>query len=234
MTAGRRLHVTMSAGRLLISADETTADVLVASVVAKLATDPRAVTAAASATIEQVGDCVYVEVPDPPGRGRSPQVLVEVRVPPGSEVVAEAHEAEIVCTGELGGLEARTSSGSVHVEQVTGALDIRTGRGPVTVHRCKGDALVSVSDAVVIIRVAEGPLQVRARSGDVHVWALNAPAEVVTATGNVRLGWAATRPVHLDLQSNTGRVDAAVRDDPYAPDVVAVRTITGDIRVTPG
>jgi hypothetical protein len=120
----------------------------------------------------------------------------------------------------------------VSAETVTGTVDVRTGRGPVTIHDC-GGGVVDVSDSVVIIRSSRGPLEIRGRSGDVHVWWINAPTTVATTTGNVRLGWAHDRPVHLDIRTELGSRDVTVPDDPTSPDTLSVVSVVGDIMVTP-
>lgn len=217
----------------MVRVDSAATGVTVESVRAKLATDSRAVAAAAAVAVASVDARLLVEIPEPPGRGRTPQVLVELRVPEGASVAVDAGEAEVVCTGRLGALYARTTSGSVHAEQVSGRLDVRSGRGPVTVHLCEGPADVAVADAGVIIRACTGPLSVNGRSGDVHVWWLAASASLSTSTGNLRIGWARGRPVNLDVQTGTGRLDVGVANDPTAIDVLAVRTIAGDVRLTP-
>ena len=224
--------VTTAAGRVLVRAAADVPAVSVRSVRAKLSTDARAVSAAAAVSVEQAEGRVSIAVPEVRGRGRTPQVVVEVDVPAGTSVQADVGEAELVCSGPIGSLAARSTSGSVHAEQVSGDLDVASGRGPVTVHQVTGSATVAVSDAVVIVRVAEGPLTVRGRSGDVHVWRLDAPAQVTTSTGNIRLGWAQGRPVRLDVQTSTGAVHLDVPHDQAAPDAVSVRTISGDVRIT--
>jgi hypothetical protein len=227
------VDVRMTAGRLMVRADSAATDATVESVRAKLASDSRAVAAAAAVAVASVDGRLLVELPEPPGRGRTPQVLVEVRVPEGASVAAEAFEADVVCTGRVGALYARTTAGSVHAEQVSGRLDVRSGRGPVTVHLCEGPADVAVADAGVIIRACAGPLRINGRSGDVHVWWLAASATLSTSTGNLRIGWARGRRVNLDVQTGTGRLDLGVANDPNATDVLTVRTISGDVRLTP-
>lgn len=227
------VEVLATAGRVLVRAAGDVEHVGVRSVRAKLRTDARAVAAAAGVSVENVDGRVRVQVPEAPGRGRTPQVLVELDVPAGTSVDADVGEAELVCSGPIGSLVARSTSGSVHTEQVTGDLDVATGRGPVTVHHVVGAATVAVADAVVIVRAAEGPVTVRGRSGDVHVWWMVASAQVTTSTGNVRLGWARGRPVRLDVQTSTGALALDVRHDPDASEVLSVRTISGDVRITP-
>ena len=217
---------------MLVRAADDVPTVSVRSVRAKLSTDSRAVSAAAAVSVERVEGRVSIGVPEVSGRGRTPQVVVEVDVPAGTSIDADVGEAELVCSGPIGSLAARSTSGSVHAERVSGDLDVATGRGPVTVNQVIGSATVAASDAVVIIRVAEGPLTVRGRSGDVHVWRLEAAAQVTTSTGNVRLGWAQGRPVRLDVQTSTGAVRLDVPHNQAAPDAVSVRTISGDVRIT--
>lgn len=224
------LTVGLPAGRLTVRVADVPA-VQVEAIRPKLATDARAVAAAAHASVDTSTGTVQVQVPDPPGRGRTPQVLVEVAVPAGTAVVADCPEAEVVCTGPVGGLRVSTSSGSVHAEEVTGALLVRTGRGPVTVLACRGPVDITSSGGVVVLRHAADRTVVRNRSGDVHVWWLTASAEVATTTGNVRLGWASGDPVHLVLASNVGRVQAEVPSSTGAPHEVRVTSVSGDITV---
>jgi hypothetical protein len=227
------VEVVATAGRVLVRAAPDVPSPAVRSVRAKLRTDARAVAAAAAVSVEQVDGRLRLRVTEPAGRGRTPQVLVEVDVPPGTDVDADVGEADLVCSGPIGTLFARTTSGSVHAEQVLGDLDVATGRGPVTVHHVAGSATVAVADAVLIIRAAAGPLTVRGRSGDVHVWSLRSTTQVSTSTGNVRLGWERDHPVRLEIETSTGRLDLSVEHEPRAANVLSVRTISGDVRITP-
>jgi hypothetical protein len=232
VTSPSRVDVTMSAGRLLVRADEGVARPTVVRVAPKLPTDAAAATAATAVTVDDGPDGLRITAPEVVRRGRAPELLIELSVPPGTSVQASTGVGQVVGTGRLGGLVARTSSGSVGVEQVSGPVDIRTGRGPVTVHAC-GGGNVDVTDAVVIIRESHAPLSVRGRSGDVHVWWVGATTTVTTSTGNVRLGWDADQPVALHISTDTGRRAVTVPDTVEAAESLTVRTITGDVTVAP-
>jgi hypothetical protein len=227
-----RVEATLHAGRLRVRAQAELSTPVVNAAGPKLRSDPVAVEHAQRLYVSIEGSIVRVQAPPPPARGRAPQLLVDVSVPLGTHVTADAGEAQVVATGSLGSLRAHTSSGSVSAETVDGRIDVRTGRGPVTIHDC-GGGVVDVSDAVVILRSSRGPLDVRGRSGDVHVWWMSAPATVATSTGNVHLGWAHDRPVHLDIRTEIGRRVITVPDSPSAPDTLSVTSVVGDIKVTP-
>ena len=227
-----RVEATLHAGRLRIRADAGLSAPVVNEAGPKLRTDPVAVEHARRLDVSVEGSAVRVQAPPPPARGRAPQLLVDVSVPTGTHVWADVGEAQVVATGEVASLRVHTSSGSVSAEQVTGRVDVRTGRGPVTIHDC-GGGIVDVSDSVVIMRSTRGPVEIRGRSGDVHVWWINAPASVSTSTGNVRLGWAHDRPVHLDIRTDLGSRVVTVPDDPTSADTRSVVTVVGDITVTP-
>lgn len=227
------VDVTVPAGRLRVRGRDGITGVQVRTLGAKVAQDARAALAASSSSVVSSGESFVVSVGDPGGRGRAPQVLVELDVPTGTRLRVDAGEAEVVCTGSLGALDARTSSGSVNAELVTGPTAVRTGRGPVSLHRCEGPASISSADGTVIVREATEKTDVTTRSGDVHVWWLAAPATVRTSTGNVRLGWDRARPVRLDLTTTSGRLQLGVTSTPEATDELAVRTISGDIRIEP-
>lgn len=222
----------MTAGRLLVRADDRLDRPEVQRVTPKLSMDEAAARAAAGVTVDDVADGIRVTVPETSRRGRPPELLIELAVPSGTQVDAHTAEGQVVGTGTLGGLLVRTSSGSVGVEKVSGPVDVRTGRGPVTIHSCGGGS-VDVTDAVVIIRESHGPLTVRGRSGDVHVWWLGDTTTVTTSTGNVRLGWTEDRPVALHLTTDTGRQAVSVPHASAADASITVRTITGDISVSP-
>lgn len=232
MSDAPRVEATLHAGRLRIRAEAGLSVPVINVAGPKLRSDPMAVEHAQRLTVSVEGSAVRVHAPLPPARGRAPQLLVDLSVPTGAHVWADAGEAQVVATGEVASLRAHTSSGSVSAEQVTGRVDVRTGRGPVTIHDC-GGGVVDVSDAVVIMRSTHGPLEIRGRSGDVHVWWINAPARVSTSTGNVRLGWAHDRPVHLDVRTDLGSRVVTVPDDPTSPETLSVATVVGDITVTP-
>ena len=232
MSDSPRVDATLYAGRLLLRAEAGLSAPVVKVAGPKLGTDPVAVEHAQRLTVSVDGSSVRVHAPPPPGRGRAPQLLVDLSVPQGTHVWADAGEAQVVATGPLGSLRAHTSSGSVSAEKVTGRVDVRTGRGPVTIHACDG-GVVDVSDSVIIMRSSRGPLEIRGRSGDVHVWWINAPATVTTSTGNIRLGWAHDRPVHLDVRTELGSRVVTVPDDPTSPDTLTAASVVGDIKVTP-
>lgn len=227
-----RVEATLHAGRLRLRAQDDLSAPVVNVAGPKLRSDLVAVEHAKRLSVSVDGTTVRIQAPPPPARGRAPQLLVDLSLPSGAHVWADAGEAQVVATGSLASLRAHTSSGSVSAETVVGRVDVRTGRGPVTIHDCDG-GVIDVSDAVVILRSSRGPLQVRGRSGDVHVWWVNAATAVTTSTGNVRLGWAHDRPVRLDIRTDLGRRSVTVPDDPSAPDTLAVTSVVGDITVTP-
>jgi hypothetical protein len=227
-----RVEATLHAGRLRLRAQADLATAAVNVVGPKLHSDPVAVEHAQRLSVSIDGPVVRIQAPPPPVRGRAPQLLVDVSVPMGTHVWADAGEAQVVATGSLGSLRAHTSSGSVSAETVDGRIDVRTGRGPVTIHDCVG-GVIDVSDAVVILRSSRGPLDVRGRSGDVHLWWVTAPTTVATSTGNVYLGWAHDRPVRLDIRTELGRRDVTVSDSPSAQDSLTVTSVVGDVTVTP-
>lgn len=221
----------MHAGRLVVRAKPETEEVTVLHVRAKSAGDSRAVKAASACVIREHSGTVHVDVPQSAGRGRTPQVMVEIHVPEGANVDAETGEGEIVCTGEIGDLRSRTTSGSVHAEGIAGKVDAKTARGPITIHRLGGRSVISASDAGVIVRTVDAPLKIVGRAGDVTIWTLESSAAITTSTGNVTVGRLPDRPIHLELETSTGRVDSALPNDPTATETLLIKTVTGDIHV---
>jgi hypothetical protein len=218
--------------------------------------------AAERTVVELQGDTLIVEYPARSGwlpRLRD-KVRIRVFVPLDSSVVATLASADLACHGRFAAVNAKTASGSVSVEEVTGHLgvdtasgDVHAGRvgrletesasGDLRASRVGGDAKANSASGDVEIDELGGALTANTASGDLRVGVARRGAiKVNTASGDVSVGVAAGTRTWLDLSSMSGSTtsDLAMTDAAGAPDSagttetglsVQVRTLSGDVRV---
>jgi DUF4097 and DUF4098 domain-containing protein YvlB len=160
-------------------------------------------------------------------RGGSESVDVEIELPAGSRVQAEAGVAAFRCQGLLGESRFKTGVGDVQLEQV-GAVQVKTGGGDITVDRASGHVEITTGsgavrvaaiDADAVIKDANGDIWVGEVSGDLRASASNGEISVdragstvvaKTANGDVRLGEVAHGAV--TAQTASGSLEIGVRD----------------------
>jgi len=132
-------------------------------------------------------------------------VDVEIALPTGSQVNAEAAVAAFHCTGVLGEVRLRTAAGDVAVEHAA-SLRVTTSGGAIVAQSVAGDArattatgtirLGTVGRAVTLknsngdswVGSAEGTLRAKAANGDIVVGQARGDVDAATANGNIRIG----------------------------------------------
>jgi DUF4097 and DUF4098 domain-containing protein YvlB len=225
--------------------------------------DPSGAADAAERTVvEMQGDTLVVEHPFRSGwlpRHRE-RVRVRVFVPVDSSVVASVASADLACHGRFAAVNAKTASGNVSVDEVTGDLavdtasgDVRAGAvgrlgagsasGDLRVSRVGGDAKASSASGDLEIEELGGALTAITASGDIRVGVARRGAiRINAASGDVSVGVAAGTRTWLDLSSTSGSTtsDLAMTGEAGVPDApstgeaglsVQVRTMSGDVRV---
>lgn len=149
-------------------------------------------------------------------------VSVHVALPAGSDVRARTEIADLVCAGDLGRCDLRTSVGEIVVEHAA-AVRLGNAHGSVRVDHVAGRAEVSGSDRVRLGRV-EGDATVTNLSGEVEIEEVRGDLSVTSANGRIRIGGARAG---LEVRSGYGdvRVAEVVQGE------VALRTGSGHIEV---
>jgi DUF4097 and DUF4098 domain-containing protein YvlB len=137
-------------------------------------------------------------------RGGNESVDVEIELPVGSCIQAEAGVAAFRCHGLLGESRFKTGVGDVQLEQV-GAVQVKTGSGDITVDRASGRA-----------EIATG-------SGAVRVGAIDADAVIKDSNGDIWVG-----EVSGDLRASAANGEITVD---RASSTVVAKTANGDVRV---
>jgi hypothetical protein len=160
-------------------------------------------------------------------RGPGQSIDLQIELPAGSHVRAQAGVATLHCTGPLGECRHQGGVGDVQIEQA-GPVVIKTGAGDITVDRALGHAEVTTGTGAVHIGTADGSAVVKNSNGDtwigevtddVRVNAANgrisidhahAAVTAKTANGDVRLGEVERGAVLA--QTAMGTLDVGVRD----------------------
>lgn len=158
---------------------------------------------------------------------RSESIDVEIVVPAGSRVRAEAGVAAFRCIGRIGECRCKIGVGDVHLDRA-GPADLKTGAGNVSVERAVGKTAVVTGSGAVRIGSVDGPAVVRNSNGDTWIGDVTGDARVSaangkisvdrahdgvlakTANGDVRLGEVA-RGVAV-AESSFGEIEVGVRD----------------------
>ena len=149
-------------------------------------------------------------------RPRGGDTRFEVTVPAGVRVSARATSGDISISGTKGGVEARTQSGDLTVEDVgdmvdlgslsgdiaarglTGSVDVNTVSGDLTMSDVKGDVeATSVSGDIDLRNITARYVRAKSTSGDVNY------DGAVDSTGRYELG-SHSGSVYLTVPQNTG------------------------------
>lgn len=189
------------------------------------------VTAAQQTRVEYAGGRLLIKAPKGwrqwTFRGGGESIDVQVALPAGSHVRADAGVAALRCTGRLGECRYRTGIGDIGLDQA-GPVQLKTGAGDITVDRAldhaelttgSGAVQVGSIDGSAVIKNANGDtwtgevtgeLRVNAANGTISVDQAHATVAAKTANGDVRLGEVARGAVLA--QTGFGKLDVGVRD----------------------
>ncbi|MDQ6874494.1 MAG: DUF4097 domain-containing protein [Actinomycetota bacterium] len=247
------LRVRIPAGTVHVVAEErTTATV---DLRPRDETDQEAWKLVEQARISLDGDTLVVEVRDRHRWFQTSELALRVGLPSDSRVNLTSASAGVHCAGRLASLHAKSASGDVDAEEVTGDASVITASGDVMVQHVRsrlrvksasGDIEVVRSDGEVDVKVASGDVVVRASggavrahtaSGDVRVESADTGSLAVqTVSGDVRIGVRAGSAVWLDLTSRSGNTtsELPIESEPAIADCslnINVRTVSGDISV---
>lgn len=159
--------------------------------------------------------------------GGSESIDVQIDLPAGSNVRAEAAVATFHCTGRVGECRYKTGAGHIHVDEV-GAVEFKTGAGDIAVGRAAGQTEITTGsgavkvgsiDGTAVIKNSNGDtwignvggnLRVKAANGKIVVDRSHASVSAKTANGGIRLGEVA----HGDILAETalGKIEIGILD----------------------
>lgn len=213
---------------------------------------------AAETQVELDGDTLIVHAPDRSGwRLRGGGIRVTARVPLDSGFDIHVASADIGLAGRWRTGSARTASGDIRIEHVTGDLSVDTASGDlfadavggnVRANSASGDVRVGTVGGDATFHAASGDLRVldtggsvvaRTASGDIELHRTRrGEARVSSASGDVSVSVLPGTGVYMDVRTVSGstRSDLDVGDNPPADQTgellsLRLQTISGDVSV---
>ncbi len=203
--------------------------------------------------IDLVGNRLIVHTPK---RGHMIPLSVTVRAPAGSNLEVSAGSADMNVTGPAGKVKLNTGSGNVALDRADGPADIhsgsgalrlgpmlgglraRSGSGEIEVSSIGGTTTLITGSGDVWLGAVQSDVQARTGSGDLTVAdAACGQVELITGSGEIRIGVRAGTAAMVDLKSGSGqaRSELSLSDTPpvNAPKLqVRGRTGSGNAVVT--
>jgi DUF4097 and DUF4098 domain-containing protein YvlB len=162
---------------------------------------------------------LVIEVPRRPRLfgWNEPEVLVRVRCPHGTGVVAKTTSADLELRGRAGAFSTKTASGDVTVE-AAGDVDVKTASGDVSIGAVAGRANVNTMSGDIVLDEASASVSVHTMSGDLRVERLaSGIAEMRSMSGDIV---ATVRPgatLWIDASSMSGEVSSDLPVSDTAP-----------------
>ncbi len=143
--------------------------------------------AAEQTRVEYADGRLLVKAPKQRGLGlfgKPGSIDVEITLPAGSELRAEAGIASVHVSGTLGRCRVKTGVGDVHLDD-TGPLDLATSSGAVTVGAVTGSASVSTASGALQVGRIDGAATVKNSNGETRIGAVTGDLRVQAANGSV-------------------------------------------------
>ncbi|WP_290055072.1 DUF4097 family beta strand repeat-containing protein [Amycolatopsis solani] len=223
----------------------------------QLGVDPAASPAEAvrQSRIEKLGNRLVVQAPKA-WQLRNVALAVKVHAPVGSHVEVRAGAADVTVTGSAGRVDLLTGSGEIKLDRADGSATIRTGSGAITLgptlaglqvrsgsgsveaSSLAGSATLATGTGNVWLGAVSGEVMARTGSGDLSgADAASGSLDLITGSGEVRIGIRGGTAAEIDLTSSGGRVSSELDVLEAAPegDVklrVRARTGSGNAVVT--
>ncbi|MBE1502564.1 hypothetical protein H4696_009664 [Amycolatopsis lexingtonensis] len=223
----------------------------------QLGVDPAASPAEAvrQSRIEKLGNRLVVQAPKA-WQLRNVALAVKVHAPAGSHVEVRAGAADVTVTGSAGRVDLLTGSGEVKLDRADGSATIRTGSGGITLgptlaglqlrsgsgsveaSSLAGSATLATGTGNVWLGAVSGEVMARTGSGDLSVAdAASGSLDLITGSGEVRIGIRGGTAAEIDLTSSGGRVSSELDVLEAAPEGevklrVRARTGSGNAVVT--
>jgi len=210
-----RLYVELGRGEVRVDATETTTTQVIA-------------TGAHSDEVEVEQDGRQISVIGPKQRGlfggSDPEITISITVPRGSELYTKTGSADQRITGTLALAKAKSGSGDIHLDTVTGHTVVDTGSGDVTVNDAGADLRIKSGSGDIGVASVAGTTGISTGSGDVTVGATSSEAVLKSGSGDLRVGQS-----HGDLSLSTASGDLVV--DTHHRGGVVAKNASGDIRI---
>jgi hypothetical protein len=179
------------------------------------------------ARIELVDNRLIVHTPK---QGSMIPLAITVRAPAGSNIELSAGSADVDVTGPAGEVKLDTGSGNVALDRADGPAEIhsgsgalrlgpmlgglraRSGSGEIEVSSIGGTTTLVTSSGDVWLGAVQSDVQARTGSGDLTVAdAASGQVELVTGSGEIRVGIRPGTAAMVDLKSGSGQARSELR-----------------------
>lgn len=184
-------------------------------------------------------------------------LAVTVRAPAGSSLGVSVGSADMTVTGPAGKVKLHAGSGSIRLDRADGPAEIhsgsgalrlgpmlaglraRSGSGEIEVSSVGGATTLITGSGDVWLGAVQSDVRVRTGSGDITVAdAASGQLELVTGSGEIRIGVRSGARARVDLRSGSGqaRSELDLSDRPPADSAAKLelrgRTGSGNVVVT--
>ena len=184
------------------------------------------VRAAEQTRVEYADNRLLVKAPKQRGLGlfgKPGSVDIEIRLPDGSHLQADAAVAAFHGAGTLGTCRIRTGVGDISLER-TGPLDVKTGTGAVAVDGVTGDALLTTGSGELRLGRVDGEATVKNSNGDSRIGAVTGDLKVNAGNGDILVDHAGAGVTASDSNGNI-RIREVTRGS------VSLKTSMGELEV---
>ncbi|HVW41640.1 MAG TPA: DUF4097 family beta strand repeat-containing protein [Amycolatopsis sp.] len=180
---------------------------------------------------------------------RNIPLSITVHAPAGTHLSIRAGSADVTVTGACGRADVMTGTGEVKLDRADGAavvrtgsgairlgptlagLQLRTGSGDVEASSLSGSATLATGTGDIWLGAASGEIFARSGSGDLSVAeAAGGQLELITGSGDVRIGVRPGVLAEVDLSAGAGKVRSELDvslDQPEEDVPLRVRARTG-------
>jgi DUF4097 and DUF4098 domain-containing protein YvlB len=118
--------------------------------------------------------------------GRSPDIRLRVVCPPEADVNVRTKSADITARGRYRSVEAKTASGEIEVDEISGDLRVKTASGDVAVQEVGGQAEIQSTSGDVALQRAGADVVAKLVSGDIWIRDAAASVHANTVSGDQR------------------------------------------------
>ena len=190
--------------------------------------------------------------------GRTPEIRLRVVCPPEADVNVRTKSADLTARGNYRSVEAKTASGDIEIDEVSGDLRVKTASGDIAVQdvggqteiqSTSGDLALQRAGADVVAKLVSGDIWIRDAAGSIHANTVSGDqrfeavvagaVEATAISGDVYVGVRRGSRVYVDANTVSGSTSSEfdLSDAPAdeAPDEnaplveVRAKTVSGDI-----
>jgi DUF4097 and DUF4098 domain-containing protein YvlB len=161
-----------------------------------------------------------------PVRGRMGDSRYELSVPANSRVIARSTSGDVSVQGVTGPVEAHSVSGDVEVTDAGGRVQLESVSGEVRGSHLAGDVRAEAVSGSVTLEQIDGDVRVESTSGDISVTRVRSKSLYVsTVNGDVEFDGSIDPAGRYELHSHSGDVRLEIPDNASAR--FAIETYSG-------